>query len=251
MISDHSTVGRNPSDPFSVDRTVRDLPRISANQLGEYLASISPIRRLRILEEQKYPNPYIVSRYTEAQRPIAQYLADDSGDEQILYRAQQIIGRANPRSEFDRSRRTSCIQAIDNFHEMCHRLDFGEMTPVLASEQAPKLKIAGVNISVRPEVLLIGRNRHGTKSVGAIKFYFSKSKRLTIEAGQHITTLIPWYLEEHFSELGPPDRRYCWLLEIPEKTKHISPGNYKNRRRAIRFGCKEISERWENIESPD
>lgn len=249
--SNYSHAGRNPADPFSVDSPAQRSPRISANKLGEYLASISPIRRLRILEEQKFPTPYIVSRYTEAQRAIAQYLADNTRDENILYRAQQLIGRANPRSEFDKSRRTSCIEAIDNFRAMCGRLDFGDMTPVLAGEQAPKLNIEDVNISVRPEVLLIGQNTNGTKNVGAIKFYFSKSKRLTIDAGQYITTLIPWYLEEHFSELGTPDRRYCWLLEIPNKTKHIAPINYKNLRRSIRFGCQEISGRWENIEAPD
>lgn len=51
----------------------RPSPRISATKLGEYLTATAS-RRRKIVEDQKYPPPFQVARYTEAEKAIVEFL---------------------------------------------------------------------------------------------------------------------------------------------------------------------------------
>jgi hypothetical protein len=64
----------------------REVPRISVNKLGEYMTA-TPLRRRRIIQDQKRPKDYIVPRYTEAQDAIVAYLSATARDDVRLLEA--------------------------------------------------------------------------------------------------------------------------------------------------------------------
>src|SRR5689334_2984798 len=63
-------------------------PRISANQLAEYL-NASATQRKKIIEGAKFPKKVIVARYEGARDPVAAFLCDRARDGRKL--AQAII----------------------------------------------------------------------------------------------------------------------------------------------------------------
>ena len=64
-----------------------------------------------------------------------------------------------------------------------------------------KLTVAGVDISVRPEVVLRGKDRLGNPTVGAVKLYIGKTFPLSDDAAAYVATQRPGEPQ------APPDQR--------------------------------------------
>ena len=54
---------------YATTDIVRQAPRISVNKLGEYMTA-TPLRRRRIVLDQKRPKTFIFARYREPQDAI-------------------------------------------------------------------------------------------------------------------------------------------------------------------------------------
>ncbi len=62
------------------------MARISVNKLAELLITPNPTRRRKIVQDQKYPNTSIVTRYRQAYGPINEFLTGGR-DEAVITQA--------------------------------------------------------------------------------------------------------------------------------------------------------------------
>lgn len=70
---------------------------------------------MRILRGQKFPEPYIVAYYREAQEALSQFLASNMEDYTILDKKINYLEQ-QPASNIQQTRRfTNNIDAIENF----------------------------------------------------------------------------------------------------------------------------------------
>lgn len=80
-----------PSRKYDYNRA----PRLSANQLAEYLTASAP-RRTSIIREAKFPKKSVVAKYREARQGIARYLcAGPDGRDHIGEAIERISNRGD------------------------------------------------------------------------------------------------------------------------------------------------------------
>jgi hypothetical protein len=224
----------------------RENPRISVNKLGEYLVA-NASRRRQILAEQKKPKTFLVTRYAQAEETITEYLLDANRDEKILMSGIQTIAKKTAISEHEEEVNASCISAITGFMNMSDRIGTDGLHLRGRLGQSPKLAIAGVKISIRPEVFTDGFDKSGKKFCGALKLYFSKNRILTEKEGEYIATLLYHFLEQHHPQRAKVMPAQCKILDVFHGAIHIAPKARVRRMEDIEAACEEINSRWDSV----
>jgi hypothetical protein len=152
----------------------RNRPRISITKLAEYLEAL-PMRRRKILIDQKYPPDYQTTWYNECFEPIVNFLLDPSHATEPLHRAMAEISSKTAINEKQVIARSNNIEALKHLLNTRNKFPFTGYTLRRLPEQAPHLHVAGVSISVRPEleILNVGRNDQVVR-YGYLKLYINK-----------------------------------------------------------------------------
>jgi hypothetical protein len=228
---------------MSTATTPRASPRISVNKLGEYLVATAG-RRRRIVYEQKMPREFQVARYTEAKDAIAAFLASGATDESIIITAIAKLIASEPKSDWDAQRIDLCAEALGSILDF-EAFDFlAGMKAEIGPSEPPKLNIAGVAVSVRPEVLLHGTDRLGAPIRGGIKLHLGKTVPLEEESALYVATLLHRFLSDAMPGEGRPALGKCAVLDVFARKAFFAPRSYTRRRRDIDAACEEISRAW-------
>jgi hypothetical protein len=128
-------------------------PRMSANKLGEYLV-VGPTRRRRIIYDAKFPSDAVVPYYQPAAEAIAQFIAGGMIDFGILEKQADTLGKTNPTTVWHQRRILGNMEAIDTFIDITDDIDLKGLTPSLGAHSTPPITYNGVDVSVRPEIIV-------------------------------------------------------------------------------------------------
>ncbi|MFP2957613.1 hypothetical protein ACLEPN_07200 [Myxococcus sp. 1LA] len=220
----------------------RENPRVSVNQLGQYLTA-TPSLRKRIIQGQKHPVDPQYLRYPAAAQAIIEFLCEGR-DEVILRYHQRRLLNAQPESDYDAHRLALCAEAL----QRCLVSAEGLATQAIASpvdSDLPPLALAGVDISVRPDVLLRSVDTQGLMRSGLWKLYFSKHTPLDERSGQYIATVLQRYAEERLEQRGPVDSRLVGVFDVFAGRLFQAPRAQQRRMNDVRLACEEIAARWD------
>ncbi len=218
-------------------------PRISVNKLGEYLVA-SPKRRRRIIADQKHPKSFVVARYREASETMISFLERGATDDAIIYRAIDELTQKAVCTEFQEQDRDLNIEALESFLDMTDTINLDGLQCYRGELEPPRLSIAGVSVSVRPEVILTSRNRAGERVVGSLKIYLTKSYPLTNEAGAYIGTVLQQYASQYLKQFGIAEYHFFHTLDVFDMKIHTAPRSYRRRQSEIEAACEEIARAW-------
>lgn len=225
---------------------VRAIPRISVNKLGEYLVA-SASKRRRILSEQKRPKAFQVHWYAQAETVIKKYLLDENRSNQILLDGIQELSNKNLVTNHEKDVNQSCIEAISAFATMAHLVDTANLSLTAGPPSQVPIKIGGVDVSIRPEIIVAGLNRSGTKFSGAIKLHISKGNALDIDSGEYVSTLIHHFIDKTPLSIVKPDRTRCVVIDVFRGKVYPAPKTRTRRMQDIEAACDEIASRWASI----
>jgi hypothetical protein len=213
------------------------------NKLGEYMVA-SASRRRGLVRDQKRPRDFVVARYTDAYAAIREFLSNGGTDLSILERAASRLESASSTSEWQEQDRQLSLEALEAFLDLTDSLDLGGFKAVAADPDPPQLSIAGVSVSVRPEIVLQGARPDGSSAAGAIKLCISKNSPLGSDAGLYVATTVHQYLTDCLRPGGFPEPHACMVIDIFAREIHIAPRSFKRRRADIEAACEEISRAW-------
>lgn len=219
----------------------RRTPRISVNKLGEYLTA-TPSRRRRIIYEQRHPPTFQVIRYREAERAIVDYLVGGQ-DEKILEKARTRLAATVPESEFEAQKVQLCTEALEAFEDCLDMLDLDGLALTAGQSDPDQLEFAGVNVSVRPEIVLVGEDRGGPR-VGCIKLYFGKTGPLDDRSGPYVSTVLAAFAERNLAEKGRVDSRLVLTVDVFAREVFAAPKARTRRLEDVTAACEEIAARW-------
>jgi hypothetical protein len=208
--------------------------------LGEYLTA-SAARRRRIVEDQKYPPAFQVARYTEAEKAIVEFLTTGR-DAARLERRRAALVAATPRSPHEAEKRRACVEAITAFEAILGSLDFDlDQVEILKAEPSASLSFSGVDVSIRPEIVLRRRNKRGTTR-GCMKLYFSKTHPLDESAGGYVSALLGTFArQENPDEV---DRGLLVVVDVFGGRIFQAPRATKRRLDDVSVACEEIANWW-------
>jgi hypothetical protein len=220
----------------------RESPRVSVSKLGEYLTA-SPARRKRIIHDQKHPCDPQYLRYPEASAAITEFLCKglNAG---VLRDHQERFFNTVPQSEFEAQRLQLCIEALDAFAALVPSLELDDIIISAVGTEPPVMHLAGVTISVRPEVILQMMDRRGENKVGLLKLYFAKWHPLDERSGQYIATLLQSFAQLHLRHLGPVDNRLIRVVDVFAGTLFEAPKANTRRLHDVELACEEIGALW-------
>lgn len=150
-----------------------DKPRISSNQLGEYLFS-TPSKKLQIIKDQKLGNRPKQSYYSGAMHGILGCFHKDTGafDQESLRTKTQEIAAQQAANKNQKARFFNNAEMLRRFSNLTDLAKPPSGTHEIIYQNA-RLDLGGVTVSVRPEIIT---KKHGESSVALTKLRFSKSK---------------------------------------------------------------------------
>lgn len=223
-----------------------DNPRISINQLAKYLDA-NPTTRRRIIADQMQPKTFRVNYYDYAQKPIIKFLLKGCKDEEIIVQEIESLYTRDAQSEYDETRMTVNAEALQAFLDSYDQLDLDGLKLKQIQNNCPKITIAGVDISVRPELLTKGLYRKKS-IVGAIKLYYGKNDPLSEDSASYITAIVSRLVEENFTNKSEMSPRLCRVHDVFVGTVYLAPTSLKKRFRDVENACREIALWWDSLE---
>lgn len=224
------------------------MARISVNKLAELLVTANPARRRKIIQDQKYPSTSIVALYRLAYEPIKEFLTNGR-NEQSLTDAISRLRNDRSGSEWSINDRWNTADALEEFSKLAELVpnDSGEVYEQ-GSQDAPKLNIAGVDISVRPD-FLIGFTSRGKIYTGALKLHFIKNpdSALSRTGAEYVATLMNRWLEDNGPDGSIPSHRHCMCIDVFRGTVVTAPKSTTRRMSEVTAACEEIAARWPHL----
>jgi hypothetical protein len=221
-------------------------PRISVNKLAEYAESKGK-RQRQILRDQKFPE-YKGMYYREAGEAVAKCLASSLDDTAILATTIHLLNQTTSTKTGTIRRINSNIDALEAFEGMLDAIDLKGGAPELGEHKPEKLIIQGVEISVRPEIVLRGAGKSGKKLVGALKVHFPKTYSLNTDAAGYVSALLQRYSEDHLTAVGEfVGADYCFVIDVGSKTVHKPVKSIAARLADIETDCQNIAALWPTI----
>jgi hypothetical protein len=223
-------------------------PRISVNKLAELLVTSNPVRRRKIVQDQKYPNTSVVTRYRQAYEPICEYLSKGR-DPALINDAVARLRNDRAGSEWAIDDRWNTADALERFLEIADLLPNEDGEQYQAGDpQPPRLAVAGVDISVRPD-FLISFTRRGKKYKGAIKLHFVKNpdSALTRAGSEYVAALMVRWLEVYGPDGAIPDPAHCLCIDVFRGA--VTPASRSSTRRMteVTAACEDIAARWPHL----
>lgn len=219
-------------------------PRISLSQLSEYLTA-SASRRKSIIADAADPKPYIAQTYNAAIKAISHdILHPDATGAKIQSEITQLQNLLTSSiDEWQKQHAKHCIEAIKKYLEQRAGIGLLDWIVMKPSVGPGEMKIAGVRVTISPEAI-ITKKKDNIITVGAVKFYFSKSKDLTSKRADYMGALIHWYCEAQLKALGTAEHKCSMVVNLPGNSIHFAPRAKIRNRKDINDACEEIAARW-------
>lgn len=224
-------------------------PQISVNKLGEYIVCRAA-RQRKILHDRKYPDPdFQMGMYhREASEAVAAYLADGAVDSGPIATRMQALAQQSSDKIATQRRLNANIDAMERFLGMLDDVDLGSAEAVLGAHAPPKITFHGVQISVRPEIVLRATSPKGKKFVAAIKLHFSKSAPMNVESAGYVSAVVQEYARLH---LASDDETVlsisCAVMDVA--SGQVFPGvkSTAARIKDVASACQNIAALWPTI----
>lgn len=223
----------------------RNEPRLSVNKLAQYVTSRAA-RQNQILRTAKFPPDYITAYYRDAAEAIAQFIGGGMVDLGILDRATARLLQAQASNIQQDRQKSANVDAIEVFAGMLDDIDLRGATPSLAPHTAPHVTVAGVAVSVRPDIILRCEKK-GAPLVGALKLHFPRSEPLDAEQAGYVSALLHRYLDDHHLDDGTASTAHCVVIDVASATFHPGIATVKKRMTDIQGSCGHIAQLWPSI----
>jgi hypothetical protein len=233
------------------DEIMRSTPRISVNKLAEYITSRG-IRQRQILRDQKFPQDFKVTYYKEAEEAVSQCIASNFENILSLERALSILEQRSPDRIGTARRIAKNADAIEIFSGMLDDIDLRGGIPELGEQFPSRMTIQGVEISVRPEIILRGQARDGHALLGAMKVHFPRTFPLNSDSAGVISAILQRYTRDCLVQNEEePFAPYCSVVDVGSRRFYEGVRATINRMREVEAECRNIVAIWSSIDSDE
>ena len=227
-------------------------PRLSANQLAEYLTANAVIRK-SILRDAKYPSTAITILYEDARRAVVNRLAgSDTALDYGILNLQRKLSAADL-TDYWQKNFSLCIDALESFRGGLERLDAGKTEFVKPELHNTKLKISGVNISVSVDLMTEETKRNGSRSIGAAILVFCKDEKKIKDTERRCKTialLIYQLLKGQANTSASCDPTLCMAIDVFNAKIYRAMTAQSRLYKTVEVSCEEVTALWPSIKPP-
>jgi hypothetical protein len=228
-------------------------PRISANKLAEYVIA-DPSRQKAIIRDAKFAKTVIIVPYSKTRAFIPRAFAPDSLDIDKLVRRAEEIERENEAdgiSDWHHGDNTRSALALKKIAALAPELSWKNAR--ILHGRLGGIEIAGVKISVQPELVFTFEHRNISK-VGAIILNTAKSDEKSLDrnngayrVGDYLASLLFQMLLSKGPRIAAPLNSKCFALDVFREKVYTAPANYRTLNKNLEAACEVIASRWSAI----
>ena len=215
----------------------------------------SDTARIGIVRRAKYPQTPPIIRYRDARGPICTFLADMNRDLNPLVVAeemfrQRMVDPAESALRQDDARQS--VEVLNALQRMRNRLAPFEFVPA-PTEQA-RLGLAGVEISVRADLLVLASSR-GVNQTGAAVLRMTqddadsepaRSRRRDI--GLYVATLARLHADQNLPSDRQVSNRLCMSIDVQHGELFQAPEANTRRMNDLENACRFIAALWPTVD---
>jgi hypothetical protein len=220
---------------------------MSVNKLAELLVTPSAARRRRIVYDQKHPSDAIVARYRMAMPAVAEYLTSDF-DAGVIDRHVMALRSDQSGGIWHREDRDLTADALEHVLQLASNLPQDGVTYSRPPAEPARLEVEGVQISVRPDMLLTTTIR-GRRYSGAMKFHFTRNEEsaLTRRGAEFVAMVMQEWLTQFGTSGATPRGSLCIAVDVFRRAQVSAPTSVARRWEEVVAGCQEIAARWPQL----
>ncbi|MBI1272569.1 MAG: hypothetical protein GC131_00585 [Alphaproteobacteria bacterium] len=229
-------------------------PRLSANQVAEYLTATST-RRKGIIRDAKFPKTAVVARYDAAREALIKHLSDDTRSHHVLSEAIIGLDRREESAGATSWIKNDCRlskEAIVAFQRAYNKLGVSKLVFRSAPGRVLQLEIEGVKLSIALDLIASRTDSSGTKRVGGVIFMFNKSDsspKSKKNKAEVAALLALQFIEKHLKHLGQPDPKLCIAIDVFGGEAYPVKGSSR-RLKDIGNSCEEVALWWPKVKPP-
>jgi hypothetical protein len=230
-------------------------PRLSANQVADYLSANATNRR-RILSEAKYPSTMILIRYDEARTAVAAHMAANGGKKNILSDALASLQRKSGKdglTPYKKQNYKLCADAIEGFQASEAKMGVGSVKFRAPDIHNSTLRISDVIVSVSLDLIVEKTDSKGNTVIGGAVLVFSKSggPEKNIEARCHAVALLAHeVLKQQLKADQTCDPSLCMAIDVFNGKAYRAKSQQKKLYKTIETSCEEVATVWPVIQPP-
>jgi hypothetical protein len=236
---------------------VNQEPRISANKLAEYVIA-SPSRQKTILKDAKFPREVVTLPYKRTRDFLPHAFTENSLDiDKLVRRAEEIESEnaATDISPWQRNANTNCAAALRRVAAVAPELSWGNARRLHV--RLGGLDIAGVHVSIQPEIVFSFEHRKITK-VGAVILNTVKGDEKSLDrrnggycVGEYLASLVFQMLLGKATKFGAPLNKKCYAVDVFREKVYTAPPSFQRLNKDLEAACEMIASRWKDIKLPD
>jgi hypothetical protein len=224
---------------------VEKAPSISVNKLAEFMTA-SPARQRQILKDRKYPTEYKGMYYKEAAESIAQVIASNLEDVAALGNQKLVLEQIVTDKIGTQRRIQSNIDALEGFETMLDKIELYGCAAELGAHAPQKLKFYGVEVSVRPEVIL-KRDGKSSQLIGAMKLHFPRQFPLNDVAAGFVSAVLQEWCRNCMADHGLPQGDFCAVVDVGSRSFFPGVKATAMRLKQVEAACQNIAALWPSI----
>ena len=226
--------------------TRTDVPRISLNKLAEFMFAKGS-RQRQILRDQKFPSDFKTVYYKEAAEAVSICISSNLEDVSRLADAISILEQASPDKLGAQRRLQANVDALEAFMGMLDDIDLKGAIPTLGELSPPKMSIYGVEVSVRPEILLTTQRKGKPPIVGALKLHFPRTFQHTDNSAKYVSAVMQEWCKIHRSEDGVAAGALCPVIDVGSQKVYPGVKATVALMRDVEATCQNIAALWPTI----
>jgi len=225
-------------------------PHLSVNQLADYLVS-SETSRMSILRHSKEDSSGQAGAiyYSKVRRDIQTFLCDPMRSVSILNESETLFSQRTSDSTlsvFWQTEAKHSIAILHNMHSLHNKIS--RFTFLKAPYRQPKLEIEGVDISVKADVLVRGKdNRIGAAVLRMTKNDASSPSKISRreKMGKYAATIVRRHVEQNLVKQGQKiDPKLCMSIDVQYGEVFFCPPATTQRIKNVENACQMIAAVW-------
>lgn len=217
--------------------------KISINQFAEYSNVVEETRKLKIIRQQKKPNPFLIPWYQLAKSCIRKSLKKGGDLSPIFEGLDILLGKTalNKRQQDDRS---VSIDALERFTRLKLPSFILENKLEILKLDSKSIEIKGLDISMSPDFVFRMTPSNGDPIIGAMKIHICKSKPFSLQTAELASSVLCKFLKSIFTTVRI-DPKYCFTIDVFGDRIVSAPYNLKVYNGIIDELCEEIVKYWD------
>ena len=217
--------------------------KISINPFVDFELS-SNAKKLRIIKDQKNPNPIRVGWYQTPRASIKKSLSQNGDQLPLLEGIERLKNKIISKPQQLKNKMVS-LEALDHFVAIkLPTILKNHQYEVIKETEIKSLIIDNVEIIVSPDVVF-KIDLNGKTFIGAIKLHLSKNNVFNLEQSLTVSTLLHQYClslsDKYELEVLP---ELCYSVDVFGERIVSAPINAKPYLLKIRNICKEVKKYW-------